>query len=78
MKTPTNIDLNSQIGITKSGKPIFMTFDNPNHKDFTSDDHEDAMRAQETLFQASFGSGERDGSQSFHYNEFHKHNQARD
>ncbi len=30
------------IGTTRSGKPVYNSFENPSHKDFTSEDHKDA------------------------------------
>lgn len=35
------------IGHTKSGKPIYQNFNHPEHKSFTSQDHEDAREAQD-------------------------------
>lgn len=32
------------VGSTKSGKKVYLGFNNENHKNFTPDDHEDASR----------------------------------
>jgi hypothetical protein len=40
-----NIEEAKVIGKTKSGKDIYLNFDNPAHKDFTAADHDDASQA---------------------------------
>jgi hypothetical protein len=40
-----NIEEAKAIGKTKSGKDIYLDFNNPSHKDFTAADHDDASQA---------------------------------
>lgn len=49
MLSSSNVDEVKAIGKTKSGKDIYMDFNNPAHKDFTAADHDDASSALLTV-----------------------------
>jgi len=49
MLSSSNVDEAKAIGKTKSGKDIYLDFNNPAHKDFTAADHDDASQALLTV-----------------------------
>jgi len=63
------------IGKTESGKDIYGSFDHPSHKDFTTQDHQDAADMHGYLALRHEGMGNTEASQ-YHAGESQKHGQV--